>query len=222
MKKLRLPLVLAVCFLASPAFGEPVQPSSPLDTVRTLRGAAEVKTQGRALVVVIQADDGTGDHLFQVETASLTGLPIALRTNSAEILFWRGHLVVMASREGKALHFSIPGIELQARAAAVPRSAQVDVAGIDKLLRSRFHLTRVDATGIVSREGPLALRTGDEAGLRGIFANDDDVQDPGTGGGLGSCGSSCSTTCGDGSSCSATCSSPRCAHCSCPASCSCS
>src|SRR5690348_14583010 len=72
-------------------------PLSPLAIVQTLRGDVEMRSVGPTVVVTLLGKDGV--HLFQVETDLLTGLPQLSRT-AAEVRFWRGHLVVLASREG--------------------------------------------------------------------------------------------------------------------------
>ncbi|MDP9122553.1 MAG: hypothetical protein M3O15_14490 [Acidobacteriota bacterium] len=152
-------------------------------------------------------------------------LELALQADNAEVLLWRGHLVVIAPRTGKALHFSIPGMEAEVRSAELPDRADrrippPDAVELDGRLGGQFELTRVaTATAIISRSGPRALLPDEPLAL--LRANDD-VQDLGGGTGVGTCGASCSTSCRDGSSCSTSCGANLCAHCSCPASCTCS
>lgn len=188
---------------------------SPLAFVQTLHGDAEIRSSGQTVIVTVRGADG--DHRFQVDTGLLTGLP-QLSSTAAEVLFWRGHLVVTAPREGKAWHFSVPGMDADRK----PEDPPLPGKALDARLRASYELTRIDtATGITSRSGPGAL---DDAGggLRSVFANiDTEYQDPGSGGGVGGCGLSCTISCGDGSTCSASCGSNRCASCSCPATCTC-
>jgi hypothetical protein len=186
---------------------------SPLSFVQTLHGDVEMRSSGQTVVVTVRAEDG--DHLFKVETDLLAGLP-QLSATAAEVLFWRGHLVVTTLREGKAWHFSVPGMD----ALRNPEDPPLPGRALDARLRASYELTRIDtAAAITSRSGP-----GTFEGLRGVFDRvDTEYQDPTSGGtgGVGSCGASCTTTCGDGSSCSATCVPNRCASCSCPATCTC-
>ena len=191
-------------FAAEPVKGPPL---SPLSVVQTFRGDVEMRTSGQTVVVTLR--DADGDHLFRVETSLLTGLP-QIRSTGADILFWQGHLVVKAPNDGKAWHFSVPGLDRSRRPGKE----------LDAQLRATYELTRIDtASAIISRSGPGALS---EPLLRGVFANmDTEYQDPGSGGGVGSCGLTCTITCGDGSSCSASCVANRCASCSCPATCTC-
>lgn len=171
-------------------------------------------------VVTLYKPDGSGFRRFDVELENRTGTALDFRAEAGEIHYWRGHLVVVVPGERKALHFSLPDTGKQVRTADAPLVSASDVAEVDSMLRSKYELTRIDkAVAITSLGGPRALEAGRE--LRSRIAPDLDYQDPGSGG-IGSCGSTCTTRCGDGSSCSATCNAPRCASCSCPASCSCS
>ncbi|MES1242653.1 MAG: hypothetical protein ABUT39_13645 [Acidobacteriota bacterium] len=205
----------ALLFTVSVAAEPAKPPLSPLAAVQAFRGSVEIRTTGQTVLVTLRGEDG--DHAFKVETDLLAGLPGPFHTGDAEILFWRGHLVVTASREGKAWHFSVPGADALRR----PEDPRLPGRELDARLQAAYELTRIDrASAILSRSGPAALTPGPEERLKGIFASDTEYQDPG-GGGIGSCGKTCNITCGDGSSCSASCSESRCASCSCPASCSC-
>jgi hypothetical protein len=215
---------LATVLIASAAFAgtfKPIVVESPLDSVARFQGQLELRTGERAVVLTLH--DTAGDHLFQVETSLRTGLPAFFRSNSAEILYWGGHLVVMAPEQGRAWHFSIPGFGSPVNPSPEARrfGAAPDLADLDARLQDRFDFTRVaGVAAIVERGGPLALRIEEPRGLRAILGQEDDVQDPGTGG-VGTCGAACTMICGDGSHCSVNCGSNRCAHCSCPASCTC-
>lgn len=215
---------LAVCFFASAAFAAPkppTKPISPLDTVETLQGRLNVRSDGRVFAVTIEKPDGGGFRRFDVELESGTGTALDFQADAGEIHYWRGHLVVVAPQERKAFHFSMKDLVRPARMMDAPLASASDAAELDAMLRSKYELTRSDrAVAISSLGGPRALEAGGELRSR-IAPADIDYQDPGGGGGLGTCGASCSITCGDGSNCSTSCTGTRCASCSCPASCSC-
>ena len=217
-------LALALCLFASAAFAGPKDPMkvvSPLDTVQTLQGDVKVLGDGRVFAISIETPEGGGFHRFDVELESRTGAVLNFRTQAGEIHYWGGHLVVVAPRERKALHFSLLNTGKQVRTTDAPLVSASDVAEVDSMLRSKYELTRLDsAVAISSLGGPRALEAGSELRSR-IAPVDIDYQDPGSGG-IGTCGSSCNVKCGDGSNCTANCIAPRCASCSCPASCSCS
>jgi hypothetical protein len=186
-----------------------------------LAGLDDLRTTLRSTILDLTRLDGAGRKQFEIEMEDRPGQTISFGADNAEIHFWMGHLVVVAPNERKALHFSVERVDKLRR----PRTdaPQLDgasaLAELDELLRANYELTRIEkAVSIVSKnEQALRLPEGIEQ-----RREETDYQDYGGGGGLGSCGSSCSTTCGDGSNCSATCTAPRCARCSCPASCSCS
>lgn len=197
--------------VVGPAWGEPVRLTSPIEKLETLQGAAVVRKTGQALVVNLPSQDGQG-RWFRIEAGQGAWLPAGFRADSAQVHFWMGHLVLIT--DDKAWHFSVPGLD-----AFVSDAAQVpDAAELASLTRG-YDLEEVQASAIYSASGPRANRLNE--GLRSIVANADDQQDPGSSGG-GSCGTSCTISCGDGSSCSASCGGTRCAQCTCPASCSCS
>ncbi|HVF58371.1 MAG TPA: hypothetical protein VNJ70_00945 [Thermoanaerobaculia bacterium] len=221
MKPTAAAVTLAMIFFlaASAAAAEPVQPASPLDRVQSFRGTVEVSTEADTVLVVL-TEAGGGTHLFRVETTGHPALPVAFRAEAAEVLLWRGHLVVIARRARQALHLSIPGALPPRRGVQLEQTPHP--RDVEASLRASYDLTRIDtATAIISRSGPLALVPG-SGGRNRIFEQEIDYDDPGGGGGPGGCGTACSISCGDGSSCSATCQPPRCARCSCPASCTCS
>lgn len=216
-------LAVALCLAASAIFAAPKAPTKPvssLDTVETLRGRLSVRSEGRIFAITMEKPEGGGFRRFDVELESRTGTAFDFRTDAGEIHYWRGHLVVVASRERKAFHFSMTDLVRPVRTADAPLVSASDVAEVDSLLRSKYELTRSEAVAISSLGGPRALEAG--SGLRScITPVDIEYQDPGSGGGLGMCGASCEITCGDGSVCSASCMGSRCASCTCPASCSC-
>src|SRR6266545_1945996 len=217
-------LVIVLALTASAAIGAPKVPpplASPLDSTETLTGRVTVRGDGHSFIVTLTRQDGGRRMQIEIETGDQPGRTMAFSAENAEIHFWMGHLVVVAPGQRRALHFSVEGIDKLAR----PRTdgPQLDTASalaeLDALLRANYDLTRIEsATSIVSKN-EQALRL--PPGIKQTGQADVDNQDYGTSGGLGGCGSSCSVTCGDGSNCSATCTSPRCAHCSCPASCTC-
>jgi hypothetical protein len=218
---------LVLCFAASVAVANPIEPIrvvSPLDTVERLTGRVEIHSDSRAVTVALHGNDSADGHLFIVETEGIEQ-PISLRAASAEVFFWRGHLVVIVSRQGKALHFSIPGIDATSGAKPVDMpwvGTKSDIRDLDAWLEERYELTRIDtATGIISRGGPQAFLVDQEAGGGPLDKQDPFYVPPDPGSGNGSCGVSCSITCGDQSTCSVTCASNRCASCTCPPSCTC-
>jgi hypothetical protein len=204
-----LGLSLALGMVGS-AWAQPVKLTSPLEKLETIEGSAVVRKAGQALVMTLKGEEGQ-DRWFRVEASRGAALPAGFRSDSAQVLSWMGHLVLVAG--DKAWHFSVPkGDEFLPATAEVPGPVELDA-----LLRG-YEVAQVEASAIYSASGPRADRLG--GGMKGLFANQDDHQDPG-GGGVGGCGLSCSIQCGAGSSCSVTCGAPRCAHCSCPASCYC-
>ena len=205
-------ILVLVIGLAASAAAEPIRLMSPLEKLENVQGSAVVRKTGHSLVVILPGQDG-GDRWFRVETSKdgASQLPSGFRSDDAQVHYWMGHLVLIAN--GSAWHFSVPGLDkFLSKAAETPDSAEL------ASLVSGYQVKEVQVSAIYSASGPRARHLND--GLGSIFENIDDQQDIGNG--LGSCGSTCSITCGDGSSCSATCGSNRCARCSCPASCSCS
>jgi hypothetical protein len=197
--------------LAPSAWAQPGKLLSPLEKLESLQGSAVVRKAGQTLVVTLPSQDGHGSW-FRIEAAQGTPLPAGFRADSTQVHFWMGHLVLLAG--GKAWHFSVPGLDR-----FISQEGQVpDSSELADLTRG-YDLKEVEALAIYSANGPRASRLNE--GLRNIFATDIDYDDPGSGG-IGSCGKTCSISCGDGSSCSTMCGANRCAHCSCPASCSCS
>jgi len=227
MRKRTSLLFLALVLAASAAIAAPKAPNpprlqmNPLDSVETLKGALRVHGDGRTFVVTLQNDSGR--RQFEIETEERPGRALDFRADSAEIHFWLGHLVVVAPQERKALHFSAPGLDKFVRPGT--DGPQLDTASaieeLDSLLRANYDLTRIETASAIISKNEQALRL--PPGIKHVIEQSVDIDQPDTGGGgLGGCASSCQTTCGDDSHCSATCTAPRCAHCSCPASCSCS
>lgn len=205
--------VLGLCLalgVAASAQAEPIKLMSPLEKLETFEGSAVVRRAGSALVMILTDEEGQ-DRWFRVEAPRGAALPAGFRSDSAQALYWMGHLVLISG--DKAWHFTVPkGDEFLPATAEVPGPVELDA-----LLRG-YEVAQVEASAIYSASGPRAERLG--GGMKGLFANQDDQQDPG-GGGVGGCGVSCSIQCGAGSSCQVTCGAPRCAFCSCPASCYC-
>lgn len=143
---------------------------SPLAAVQTFQGDVEMRSTGQTVAVTLRGADG--DHLFLVKTDLLTGLP-QLSSTAGEVRLWAGHLVVLAHREGKAWHFSVPGIDAFRKPGDPLPGKELDAE-----LRASYEVARFNkVTGIVSRSGPgaLDLKAG---GLQGIFAADTEYQDP--------------------------------------------
>lgn len=209
---------LTLCLASAPGLAEPVKLTDPLDKIETTRGPVEVRTEGLAVVMTLDRPGVAQDRLFRVEVDSAVGLPSALRFHepAAEVLLWRGHLFLVAPGQGKAWHFSIADTD----AAARTRPGSPDPALLEATLAGDYELSRLGASAIISRGGPQAFRPEAGGALRSSPLKID-YQDPESSG-IGSCGTSCTMKCGDGSSCNVTCSAKRCAACSCPASCTCS
>lgn len=213
--------LLSLCLVSSGAFAGQAR-SGLLEPgmLETLSGRVDVVNQGQTMVMKLAA--GSGDRWFRVETDSLTPLPKSFSA-SAEVFHWQGHLLLMVPQEKRALFFSIRDFR-SALPLAPTKQEDLgpvrDAAALDSLLAG-YEVTRIPtATLIASAQGPRALPS--------ISIGDRDLRNkvfyppPNPDGGLGTCGTSCSTNCADGSSCTASCASPRCAKCSCPASCTCS
>jgi hypothetical protein len=215
-------LTLASVLAVSTAFAAPLQPASPLDNIETLRGPVHVRGDGATFTVTLSTPDGSALRRFEIETADRPGRTIAFDAASAEVHFWMGHLVVIAPEQGKALHFSVEGIEELRKPGADGSKLHTAsaLAELDSLLQDQYQLTRVTTVSSIVSKNEQALKI--PAGVQQqVESMGIEYPDP-MPGGLGGCGSSCSISCGDGSTCSATCNAPRCASCSCPASCSCS
>lgn len=213
----------ALLISSSFAFAKPARSGTEPGVLETLTGHVDVVNQGRSLV--IKLDVGAGARWFRVETDSLLPLPDSFSADAAEILYWQGHLLLRIPAEKKAVLVSMPGY----RPAPVPPAAAAGLgpvrtdASLDAFLAG-YDVTRIDsATEIASSQGPRALASIgiDREGREPENKSFTPPPNPGSGG-VGTCGNSCSITCGDFSSCSATCTAPRCAKCSCPASCTCS
>jgi hypothetical protein len=188
-----------------------------------LAGQLDIFAKGQAVIVELSAaGDGTVDRQFAVEVSDAAGwFPRPFHSAAARVVSWTGHLVVIAEAESRAYHFSVAGFD-------PPDLSKEDVRGHrveSPSLASTYSVTRIAGAQAIISNTPaggrsLAMRPGPVLGAS--FLTDLDYQDYGSGGGSGSCGSSCTQNCADGSTCSVACSAPRCAHCSCPASCSCS
>ncbi|HEX4959418.1 MAG TPA: hypothetical protein VF173_01170 [Thermoanaerobaculia bacterium] len=188
-------------------------------------GRLDLVNQGQAVVIKLAGPAGKDAVWFRVETSSPAPLPSTLKAVRADLFYWEGQVLLLAANERKAFYFSIPGFK-PGRVMPPPGGGPPvrSTPDLDSLLAG-YDLTRIDTvTGITSAQGPRAL-----AVIEGRSPSPRTKQitpftpppDP-PHGGLGTCGASCSTTCGDGSFCTVTCANPRCASCSCPASCICS
>ncbi len=216
-------VVAAALLATSAAAVEPIKPIrvvSPLDSIASLRGDVELRSNDQVVSITLRSE--AGDFFYKVEADSLAGVPGAFHSDVADLYLWRGNLIIAAAREGRAWHFLIP--EAYFPETEGQRELRPAVQGLIKGLDERFDVVRIDtATAIIDRKGshvtPFELDASGE--LRRSVAKDTEYQDPGSGG-VGGCGTTCSQSCADGSSCQATCGPNRCASCSCPASCSCS
>lgn len=194
-----------------------------------MRGKAAVRTvSGAAIVALDENGDGYLDRMFTIQDSSLELAPVGLSATRAHILSWPGHLVVIAPGPGKALHFSLTTeAKLALPGNDVGSWAVPDPAELDTILLAHYELGRFDtATSIGSRWGRMERVSLDqiagwsEERLRDLvpasqpsIIPQNPTPDPG---GLGTCGTSCTQTCGDGSHCSISCPAPRCATCGCP------
>jgi hypothetical protein len=211
--------LLAFCLASSGAFAKPARSGAEPGVLETLTGHVDVINQGQTIVMKLAG--GSGDRWFRVETNSLTPLPDSFSTDSAEILYWQGHLLLRVPQARKAFHFLIPDFKPPKILAPVADGLGPvrTASALDDLLAG-YEVTRIDtATVIASAQGPrarLSISVEGKDPKPKVF-----YQPPSPGGGPSGCGTSCSIACGDGSSCSVNCASPRCASCSCPASCTC-
>lgn len=214
MKQGAVVLAFLSLLVALSALAGPVAPVLALDKLETLRGPLEIGTEGTFVTVSYGGSETAKPRIFEIEAAGLIGLPVAARLATAETLYWRGHLIVLDSGSGSAWHFSIPGQDRPADAARP--GIKPAAAGLNALLAS-YQVTTIEASSISSWAGPQAFarREGPRSATGKI-----DFQDLG-GAGVGSCGSSCSISCRDGSKCEISCGENRCASCACPLACSC-
>jgi hypothetical protein len=184
-------LLAASATWALPDFGPPLQ------TLQTLSGRVELRSQGHTATLSLSGGYGTVPQWFRVEIRDLAQVPRFFQTEAAQIQTWEGNLVVVAAKEGKAFHFAIPAIDKAARGQAAARgiALQIDPDQIDAQLSARYDLKRIDSTTAIW-QGPGAAQPASTL----------------------ACASSCSVTCSAGS-CSAASGSNGCASCRCPASC---
>lgn len=222
MRRISL-LIFVLSFVASAALaGPPRNVMLEPGVLLTYSGHLDVVNLGQGMEMRLATD--SEDRWFRVETESLTPLPKSFSASDAEVFYWQGHLLVMVPDEKRALHFSARDFKPVQPSPWVKENLGPvrDAAALDVLLAG-YEVTRVPSTIMIGSSGgprgPEALsieRAGEDRNVRDkVF-----YQSPGGGGGAG-CSTNCSTNCADGSHCSVTCVSPRCASCSCPASCSC-
>jgi hypothetical protein len=234
-------LVVALIIVAVSSGAASAAPLSPLPPKialppEALSGHLDMYMKDQAIVVDLRAStDGAVDRQFRVEVSESAGLlPSSFHSDAARIAFWTGHLVVIADRERQIYHFSVAGFDppnLSRDRHELPARAQE--AG--SLVASGYKMTRITgALGLISNTPAEARSLNVPPGavpgasfLTDCCATGDDsccldYQDYNSGGGGSSCAGWCTISCRDNSTCSVTCSSPSCAHCSCPASCSCS
>ena len=203
-----LAVLVVVGCIGSAAFAGQVGPALPFEGIETLSVSGSVEIQSKGQVITVELTDS--GRLFKVGTERPIFPPIAFDGQSVQVLYWKGHLAVIAPREGRAFHFSIPGLR---------ERVELPSSDLDAVLKSQYDLLRIDtAKTILSIEGPFASRPPRNQPQATFRFKDDDMQDPSSG--LSSCGRSCSMTCGDGSHCSISC-GLGCASCTCPAACVC-
>lgn len=158
-----VPILFTLCLSASAVFASPVKPVSPLDSVETLRGSVRVLSDGRKFVVTFERPDGGDFQRFDVEVEGPVGEALDFRIDSGEIHSWIGHLIVVAPKERKALHFSMLGPERLPKAADAPFASASDLAELDALLSSQYELSRIDTAVVMSSlRGPRAVEAGGE------------------------------------------------------------
>lgn len=208
--------LLFALFLAGMAWPAFAAPTSPLDFLTVLDGPAEVQTRGNWLFVTSGGKDSGQDRIFRVETVDLSA-PVSFQASSSKILYWDGHLIVLDPKQDRAWHFWIPGAD--ERSKGMP-GARPEADGLKALLADH-EVTRVAAYEISSHSWRKGRPTPPGGVVSAPLLYQPEHQDPG-GAGVGTCGTKCSTECGDGSKCETSCGPNRCATCTCPASCSCS
>src|SRR5215203_607236 len=146
--KMRLVLGLSLAFgMVASAWAEPLKLMSPLETLETVQGPAVVHKAGQTVVMTLAGPEGQ-DRWFRVESVRGASLPAGFQADSAQVLYWMGHLVLTA--EGKAWHFSVPERDASSEAAQVP-----DAAELEGLLRG-YDVTQVEVSAIYSASGPRA------------------------------------------------------------------
>lgn len=213
-------LALAAFLVASlAAAGAPEKPRSPLDKLQLIEGAVEARVEGNSLYLIPGGRSMGQALLFKVDLAGREELPASFRSASARIYYWRGHLILVASDQQKAWSFTVPDLPPVAGTRAVDTP---EAAVLEDSLRQQYDLGSISVEAISSMEGPrarLPIAQKLTSAALGVQIPIDYPDDGG--GGVGSCGTTCSITCADGSNCSTTCSSRRCASCTCPATCSC-
>jgi hypothetical protein len=235
-------LIAAVCSsAASAAPGVPRLPPEPDPgalPLENLGGHLDMYIKDQAIVVALRAGaDGAVDRQFTVEVGNAAEwLPSPLHSDAARIVFWTGHLVVIADGERRVFHFSVAGFDPpdlsseDVRPELLARAQKVDPS-----LASKYSVARITGAHAIISSTPAEGRSlnvlpGLVPGL--AFLTDCcDTGDYGccvyyqdfSGGGSGGCAASCSVKCQDGTSCNASCGTSRCARCSCTvgAICSC-
>lgn len=213
-------LALTVLLTASlPASAQADKPRSPLDKLQVVEGPVEVRLEGTSVYLVPGGRTGPEALLYKVDVESRAGLPDSFRSPNARIYYWLGHLVLVAPDQQKAWSFTVPDLAPPAGARVVETP---DAFVLEGSLKQRFKLESIEAEAISSMGGPragLPIARDLRSAALGVQIPIDYPDDGG--GGVGSCGTTCSITCADGSNCTATCGSRRCASCICPAACSC-
>lgn len=216
--KLTTMALVVLCFISSSLFAQPARSGAEPGVLERLTGPLDMVNKGQTIVVKLALD--SGERWFRVETSNLAPVPRSVSARSAEVFFWRGNLLLLVPREKTAFHFSVPDLPPATVLNPTPEGLGPvrDASSLAALLAG-YEVTRIDTVvELVSAAGPRARLVIEKTAPEAKYF----TQPPNPGGGPGSCGTSCEITCGDLSHCSVTCTSPRCASCTCPASCSCS
>ena len=163
-RAIRVSLILllsASAVFAAP--NTPTKPVNPFDRIESLQGNLRVLSDGRKFVVTFEGPDESDFLRFDIELEGPVGDPLDFRVDSGEIHYWLGHLIVVAPKERKALHFSMVRGERLPKAADAPFASASDLAELDSLLSSQYELSRIDRAVVMSSlRGPRAVEAGGE------------------------------------------------------------
>jgi hypothetical protein len=219
--KLTTVALLTLCLTSSSAFAQAGRSGAEPGVLESHSGQMEMVNRGQTVVIKLAGAPGTDARWFRVETSSPAPLPRSFSAARAEVFYWRGQLLLLAVNEGKAFYFSMPDFKpgrVLPPPSGTPGPPVRSTPDLETVLAGYDVIYINTTTEITSAQGPRALAVIEG---RGVSTKQFTPPPNPGGGGIGTCGSTCSITCGDQSTCSATCTSPRCASCTCPASCVC-
>lgn len=225
-------LIAAVCSSAASAAPGVRRLPTELDPgalpLENLSGHLDMYIKDQAIVVALKAGaDGAVDRQFTVEVDNAAkSLPSPLHSEAARIVFWTGHLVVIADAERRVFHFSAAGFDPPDQSGEEVRP-ELPARAHAPSLASKYSVARITGAHAIISNTPAEGRSLDvlpgfvpglafltdccDAGDYGCCVYYQDF----SGSGSGSCGASCKVSCQDGTSCSASCGTSRCAKCSC-------